>query len=54
MDLALNNLQRLIRHKTQPPNQSTFSLQIIHDSPGLLSDKAFVCGTSVVFVVAVV
>ena len=28
MDLALNNLQRLICHKTQPTNQPSHSLHI--------------------------
>ena len=29
MDLALNNLHRLIYHKTQPTNQPTYDLLIL-------------------------
>ena len=32
MDLALNNLQRLIGHKTKP-NQMLFAVSVIRDPP---------------------
>ena len=35
MDLALNNLQRLIYHKTQTYNQASLSFQVFNSYPYL-------------------